>query len=134
MNEQENINVSKGDSVNQSESFQNPPSGGRGAGAASALYFIGIGGIGMSAIARYYHSQGAQVSGYDKTQTPLTKALEEAGMNIHYEENIDLIPKDVIMVETVVLPCVPPTQILKELSVMICNTSLRFTTLYPLSL
>ena len=106
MNEQENINVSKGDSVNQSESSQNPPSGGRG-----AVYFIGIGGIGMSAIARYYNARGAQVSGYDKTQTPLTKALEEAGMNIHYEENIDLIPKDVSMV--VYTPAVPASH--KEL-------------------
>ena len=74
----------------------------RGAGG---LYFIGIGGIGMSAIARYYHSLGVHVSGYDKTQTPLTKALEEAGMDIHYEENLDLIPKEVSLV--VYTPAVP---------------------------
>ena len=74
----------------------------RGAGG---LYFIGIGGIGMSAIARYYHSLGVHVSGYDKTQTPLTKALEEAGMDIHYEENLDLIPIEVSLV--VYTPAVP---------------------------
>ena len=59
----------------------------------------------MSAIARYYHSLGVHVSGYDKTQTPLTKALEEAGMDIHYEENLDLIPIEVSLV--VYTPAVP---------------------------
>jgi UDP-N-acetylmuramate--alanine ligase len=69
------------------------------------LYFIGIGGIGMSAIARYFHSQGRKVSGYDRTSTPLTQALESAGMEIHYEEDIDKIPTDVELV--IYTPAVP---------------------------
>ena len=56
------------------------------------LYFLGIGGIGMSALARYYHSQGAQVSGYDLTPSPLTKQLEDEGLAIHYEDRPDLLP------------------------------------------
>lgn len=62
--------------------------------SVSSVYFIGIGGIGMSALARYFHSKGAKVSGYDKTPSSLTKELEQAGMHIHYEENVDLVPKD----------------------------------------
>lgn len=100
MNEEEIITSQSEGPTNSSNHSMNPPSGGRG-----AVYFIGIGGIGMSAIARYYHAQGAHVSGYDKTQTPLTKELEEVGMNIHYEENIDLIPKNVSMV--IYTPAVP---------------------------
>ena len=71
----------------------------------SSIYFIGIGGIGMSALARYFHSKGAKVSGYDKTPSSLTAALEQAGMIIHYEENLDLIPKDAELV--VYTPAVP---------------------------
>src|SRR5678816_3836400 len=63
-------------------------------GVWGSVYFIGIGGIGMSALARYFHSRGTRVSGYDKTASSLTRELEQEGMNIHYEENIDLIPKD----------------------------------------
>ncbi len=70
-----------------------------------SVYFIGIGGIGMSAIARFFDSIGVKVSGYDKTETALTKELEKAGMNIHYEENVELIPKDVDLV--VYTPAVP---------------------------
>jgi len=69
------------------------------------VYFIGIGGIGMSAIARYFHSQQIEVSGYDKTATPLTKALEESGMSVHYTEDVNLIPKDVQLV--VYTPAIP---------------------------
>ncbi len=71
----------------------------------SSIYFIGIGGIGMSALARYFHSKGARVSGYDKTPSSLTKELEQTGMQIHYEENVDLIPKDAELV--VYTPAVP---------------------------
>ena len=71
----------------------------------NSVYFIGIGGIGMSALARYYHSKGAKVSGYDKTPSSLTKELEDAGMSIHYEENVNLIPKDAELV--VYTPAVP---------------------------
>src|SRR6478735_1213303 len=70
-----------------------------------ALYFIGIGGIGMSALARYFHTQGWTVSGYDKTTTVLTKELEASGINIRYEENVELIPKDVQLV--VYTPAIP---------------------------
>jgi len=69
------------------------------------IYFIGIGGIGMSALARYFKSRGAVVSGYDKTVTPLTKELEEQGIDIHYEERVDIIPKDVDAV--VYTPAIP---------------------------
>jgi UDP-N-acetylmuramate--alanine ligase len=58
------------------------------------IYFIGIGGIGMSALARYFHARGTRVSGYDKTQTPLTLELEASGIPIHYTENLDLAPMD----------------------------------------
>ena len=51
------------------------------------IYFIGIGGIGMSALARYYNSIGVSVSGYDKTETILTKQLQEEGIDIHFEDN-----------------------------------------------
>lgn len=59
------------------------------------VYFIGIGGIGMSALARYYHKHGAEVHGYDRTETELTRALAQAGMRIHYEDDIKFIPKGV---------------------------------------
>jgi UDP-N-acetylmuramate--alanine ligase len=69
------------------------------------VYFIGIGGIGMSAIARFFNEKGVKVSGYDKTVTPLTSQLEAEGIDIHYEENIDQIPKDVQLV--VYTPAIP---------------------------
>jgi UDP-N-acetylmuramate--alanine ligase len=72
------------------------------------IYFIGIGGIGMSAIARYFKSRGAEVKGYDKTSTVLTRTLEAAGIEIHYEERVDLIPKDVDVV--VYTPAIPALQ------------------------
>ena len=57
-----------------------------------AVYFVGAGGIGMSAIARYFMKKGLIVAGYDKTPSDLTRQLEKEGMLIHYEENIDEIP------------------------------------------
>jgi UDP-N-acetylmuramate--alanine ligase len=74
-------------------------------GAGGSIYFVGIGGIGMSALARYFNSRKITISGYDKTQTPLTKQLEDEGINIHYEERVDLIPKDVDVV--VYTPAIP---------------------------
>ena len=59
------------------------------------IYFIGIGGIGMSALARYFRFQGKSVSGYDKTETPLTKALMEEGIPVSYTDDPKVIPKDV---------------------------------------
>jgi UDP-N-acetylmuramate--alanine ligase len=77
----------------------------------SAVYFIGIGGIGMSAIARFFQSRGVNVSGYDKTPTVLTKELEAGGIAVHYEDNVDRIPKNAQLV--VYTPAVPKE--LKEL-------------------
>ena len=71
------------------------------------IYFIGIGGIGMSAIARYYNAKGYKVSGYDKTPSPLTEALENEGIEVHYEDNIDYIPKDVAETLVVYTPAIP---------------------------
>ena len=73
----------------------------------SNIYFIGIGGIGMSAIARYYHQKGLKVTGYDKTPSELTLALENEGIEVHYEDNIDFIPKDVENTLVVYTPAVP---------------------------
>lgn len=60
------------------------------------VYFLGIGGIGMSALARYYKNAGAEVSGYDLTQSELTRSLESEGINIHYQDHPDNIPRHVI--------------------------------------
>ncbi len=57
-----------------------------------AVYFVGAGGIGISAIARYFLKKGLTVAGYDKTPSELTHELEKEGMLIHYEENVELIP------------------------------------------
>jgi UDP-N-acetylmuramate--alanine ligase len=58
------------------------------------VYFIGVGGIGMSALARYFKFINKKVAGYDKTETPLTKDLEELGVEIHYEDTIELISSE----------------------------------------
>ncbi|TGD57776.1 UDP-N-acetylmuramate--L-alanine ligase [Flavobacterium humi] len=73
------------------------------------VYFIGIGGIGMSALARYFKAIGKNVSGYDKTPTILTNELIESGILIHFEDSIDLIPKDYFAENTLVIitPAVP---------------------------
>ena len=60
-----------------------------------SVYFIGIGGIGMSALARWFHANGYTVTGYDKTSTVLTEKLIDEGISIHFEDNIDLIPERV---------------------------------------
>lgn len=69
------------------------------------IYFIGIGGIGMSAIARFFLHKGVVVSGYDKTETTLTKQLSEEGALIHYTDDIALLDKDVQLV--VYTPAIP---------------------------
>lgn len=71
----------------------------------SRIYFIGIGGIGMSALARYFFAKGVTVSGYDKTETNLSKQLAEEGMNIHYTDDINLLDRDADLV--VYTPAVP---------------------------
>lgn len=60
----------------------------------NAVYFVGAGGIGMSAIARYFIRKGLVVAGYDKTPSHLTEQMEREGMLIHYEEDVDLIPAE----------------------------------------
>lgn len=69
------------------------------------IYFLGIGGIGMSALARYFLLKGAEVHGYDKTRTSLTVQLETEGMKIHYSEDVSKIPAAVDLV--VYTPAVP---------------------------
>lgn len=69
------------------------------------VYFIGIGGIGMSALARYFKFHGKKVSGYDKTETVLTKKLVEEGIAVHYEDNVGLASKKAdIIVYTPAIP------------------------------
>ena len=71
------------------------------------IYFIGIGGIGMSAIARYYNVKGFKVSGYDKTPSPLTHALEEEGIDVHYTDDISYVPADIEDTLVVYTPAIP---------------------------
>jgi UDP-N-acetylmuramate--alanine ligase len=75
------------------------------------VFFIGIGGIGMSALARYFKTIGKNVSGYDKTPSMLTDELIASGIDIHFEDRIDLIPKDYYTENTLVIitPAVPVT-------------------------
>ena len=71
------------------------------------IYFIGIGGIGMSALARYFKFKGYSVSGYDRTATTLTRQLESEGIEVHYEDNTDYIPKDKEATLVVYTPAIP---------------------------
>lgn len=74
-------------------------------GEGHTIYLLGIGGIGMSALARYYHSFGYTVAGYDRTPSPLTKQLENEGMAIHYEDNPNQLPALIDIV--IYTPAVP---------------------------
>ena len=74
-------------------------------GEGHTIYMLGIGGIGMSALARYYHSQGYTVLGYDRTPSPLTRQLENEGLAIHYEDKPELLPALIDMV--IYTPAVP---------------------------
>jgi len=69
------------------------------------IYFIGIGGIGMSALARYFRLHGAEVHGYDRTETDLTRALSAEGMHVHYDDDVNKIPQGVDL--AVFTPAVP---------------------------
>ena len=77
---------------------------------AKNIYFLGIGGIGMSAIARYYLLEGVRVGGYDRTETALTRALASEGADIHYEDDPARIaapfrnPDDTLVVYTPAIP------------------------------
>ena len=82
-----------------------------------AIYFIGAGGIGMSAIARYFIKQGKFVAGYDKTPSKLTEQLIKEGMHIHYEDNVDLIPeecRDPANTLVIYTPAIPETHTERE--------------------
>lgn len=77
-----------------------------------AVYFVGAGGIGMSAIARFFMSRGIVAAGYDKTPTALTKQLEREGMLIHYEDSVELIPhvcRDPKSCLVIYTPAIPST-------------------------
>ena len=71
------------------------------------VYFIGIGGIGMSALARYFKFRGDKVSGYDKTPSELTRALESEGVAVHYEDDIRYVPKDKDDTLVIYTPAIP---------------------------
>lgn len=71
------------------------------------IYFIGIGGIGMSAIARYFKFKGYNVSGYDRTPSGLTAELEKEGIAIHYEDRPDMVPGDAGKTLVIYTPAVP---------------------------
>lgn len=88
------INISNQDQNN----FDNAMQGG-------VVYFVGIGGIGMSALAKYFMHIGATVSGYDRTRTTLTMDLEEQGISIHYQEDLTAIPKNIDIV--IYTPAIP---------------------------
>ena len=74
------------------------------------IYFLGIGGIGMSALARYFNAKGYSVAGYDRTESALTMSLQSEGIDIHYVDNVDLIPskyKDKENALVVITPAIP---------------------------
>ena len=78
------------------------------------VYFIGIGGIGMSALARYFKANGKNVAGYDKTETNITIGLEKLGVAVHFDDAIDSIPKEFLsQKETVIIytPAIPKNHI-----------------------
>lgn len=93
------------------ESFKSPLQG------AVSVYFLGIGGIGMSALARYFNAKGVKVIGYDKTETVLCKQLSSEGIKIHYEDNLELIDKNAKLV--IYTPAVPKDH--KELNYYLNN-------------
>jgi len=74
------------------------------------VYFIGVGGIGMSALARWFNATGYGVFGYDKTPSELTETLEKEGIAIHYDDNVNKIPSDATKENTLVIytPAIPP--------------------------
>lgn len=73
-------------------------------------YFVGIGGIGMSALARWFQANGKQVAGYDKTASDLTRTLEEEGMDVHYDDSLEMIPNEFLSNEGTLIiytPAIP---------------------------
>lgn len=82
------------------------------------VYFLGIGGIGMSALARYFASQGIAVSGYDRTSTELTLQLEKEGIAVHYDDDPTMLPSDLNVADSLIVytPAVPANH--QELNVL----------------
>ncbi len=78
-----------------------------------SIYFLGIGGIGMSAIARWFKHKGLRVAGYDRTPTPLTHELLEEGMEIHFEDKVEFIPGYISKDKTLVIftPAIPKNHV-----------------------
>lgn len=76
------------------------------------VYFLGIGGIGMSALARYFKANGYDVAGYDRTQSPLTQRLESEGISVHYVDDPAMIPENIEF--CVLTPAIPANS--KELN------------------
>ena len=72
-----------------------------------AVYFIGAGGIGMSALVRYFLSKGKKVGGYDRTPSELTEKLIEEGAQIHYEESVEQIAQDFLNAEETLIVYTP---------------------------
>ncbi|MDY4997976.1 MAG: Mur ligase domain-containing protein, partial [Bacteroidaceae bacterium] len=72
-----------------------------------SVYFVGIGGIGMSAIARYFLHMGVPVGGYDKTPSALTAKLEEEGAQIHYEDDLTQVPQIFLSPESTLVVYTP---------------------------
>ena len=80
--------------------------------SVQTVYFVGAGGIGMSALIRYFLANGKQVAGYDKTPSDLTAALQQEGALIHYEDNVQLIPEAFRQPDTTLVvytPAIPET-------------------------
>lgn len=92
-----------------------------------AVYFIGAGGIGMSALVRYFLSKGKKVGGYDRTPSELTEKLIAEGADIHYEESVSLIPEAFLHPETTLVVYTPAIPASHQELVFSRNISLRFT-------
>jgi UDP-N-acetylmuramate--alanine ligase len=74
------------------------------------IFFLGIGGIGMSALARYFHARGIAVSGYDRTPSPITEALQNEGIKVWFDDQESILPPQIDL--TVYTPAVPKSTIL----------------------
>ncbi|SDR90103.1 UDP-N-acetylmuramate--L-alanine ligase [Formosa sp. Hel1_31_208] len=88
----------------------------------NSVYFIGIGGIGMSALARYFVAKGFAVAGYDKTKTDITDALQEIGVSVHFEDDVNAIASPFLNTETTLVvytPAIPKTH--NELNYFMSN-------------
>ncbi|MFC0604091.1 UDP-N-acetylmuramate--L-alanine ligase [Winogradskyella pulchriflava] len=98
--------MSKGNRIHIGNNEKTLPSG-KGLGWVTHVYFIGIGGIGMSALARYFLANGKQVAGYDKTATDITASLQELGVDIHFKDAITEIDSDFLNADTTLVVYTP---------------------------